>query len=217
VFRAGDELGPDLAGRPIVAVAAAHLGDDRAVARDLAPIRALRPALDSFARISYLDMQSASDDYYAWGRRNYWKGVLLTEFPGATVDILVDRLDAAPSGLCGFGMITMGGAIRRIADEDTAFSGRGANWWLTSEALWDDPVDDEAHFAWGRESLAQLRRVAVTANYVNDLGEPGEQNLRDVYGGARYDRLVALKRAWDPDNVFRLNQNIPPYVEGAER
>jgi hypothetical protein len=191
-------------------IAAAHLGDDRAVAHDLAPIRALRPALDTFARISYLDMQSASDDYYAWGRRNYWKGLLLTELPGATVDILVERLADAPSRHCGFGIITMGGAIRRIADEATAFSGRGANWWLTTEALWDDPIEDEAHFAWGRESLAQLGRVAVTANYVNDLGEPGEHNLRDVYGGPRYDRLVALKGVWDPENVFRLNQNIDP-------
>jgi FAD/FMN-containing dehydrogenase len=210
VFLAGDDFGPDLAGRPIVAIATAHLGGDSAVARDLAPIRSLRPALDSFARISYLDMQSASDDYYAWGRRNYWKGVLLTEFPSATVDILVDRLDAAPSERCGFGMITMGGAIRRVADDATAFSGRGANWWLTTEALWDDPEDDQAHFTWGRESLRHLRGVAVAANYVNDLGQPGEHNLRDVYGGARYDRLVALKRAWDPDNVFRLNQNITP-------
>jgi len=171
---------------------------------------ALGPVLDSFARIPYLDMQSASDDYYAWGRRNYWKGVLLSEFPDTTVDIMVDRLAAAPSQHCGFGMITMGGAIRRIADEDSAFSGRGADWWLTTEALWDDPVDDEAHFAWGRESLARLQRVAVTTNYVNDLGPPDEHNLRAVYGGARYDRLVALKRAWDPDNVFRLNQNITP-------
>jgi FAD/FMN-containing dehydrogenase len=210
VFLAGDEFGPDLAGRPVVVIAAAHLGRDSAVARDLAPVRALRPALDTFARISYLDMQTASDDYYAWGRRNYWKGVLLTDLPRATVDILVDRLLAAPSERCGFGMITMGGAIRRVADEDSAFSGRGANWWLTTEALWDDPVDDEAHFAWGRDSLAQLRRVAVATNYVNDLGQPGEHNLRDIYGDARYERLVALKCAWDPDNVFRLNQNITP-------
>jgi FAD/FMN-containing dehydrogenase len=213
VFLAGDEFGRDLAGRPIVVIAAAHLGGDSAVARDLAPIRALRPVLDSFARISYLDMQTGRDDYYAWGRRNYWKGLLLTRFPRAAVDILVDRLDAAPSQRCGFGMITMGGAIRRIADEASAFSGRGANWWLTTEALWDDPDADEAHFSWGRESLAQLQAVAVTANYVNDLGPPGEHNLRDVYGGARYDRLVALKRAWDPDNVFRLNQNITPREE----
>ena len=122
----------------------------------------------------------------------------------------MNRVDAAPSALCGFGMITMGGAVARIADDATAFSGRTANWWLTTEALWDDPDVDDEHFAWGRESLNELSRNALTANYVNDLGEPGEHNLHDIYGRARYDRLVAIKRAWDPDNVFRLNQNITP-------
>src|SRR5581483_11297180 len=213
VFRAGQEFGAELAGHPIVAIAAAHLGDDRAVARDLAPVRDLQPTLDTFARIPYLAMQTASDEYYAWGRRNYWKGVLLTDLPGATVEILLDRLEAAPSGLCGFGMITMGGAVARVPEEATAFSGRGAKWWLTTEALWDDPVDDQAHFAWGRRSLAELRPAAAATNYVNDLGEPGEHDLRDVYGAARYDRLVALKRAWDPDNVFCLNQNIAPETQ----
>jgi len=81
VFRAGKEFGSDLAGRPIVAVAAAHLGDDNAVNRDLAPIRDQGPALDTFARLPYLTMQTASDEYYAWGRRNYWKGLLLTTLP----------------------------------------------------------------------------------------------------------------------------------------
>jgi len=71
----------------------------------------------------------------------------------------MDRVDAAPSALCGFGMITMGGAVARVADDATAFSGRGANWWLTTEALWDDPAVDDDHFAWGRESLSQLSRT----------------------------------------------------------
>jgi FAD/FMN-containing dehydrogenase len=210
VFRAGKEFGSDLAGRPIVAVAVAHLGDDNAVNRDLAPLRDQGPALDTFARLPYLTMQTASDEYYAWGRRNYWKGLLLTTLPPDTIDIFMDRVDAAPSALCGFGMITMRGAVARVADDATAFSGRGANWWLTTEALWDDPAVDDDHFAWGRESLSQLSRTALSANYVNDLGEPGEHNLPDIYGRARYDRLVTIKRAWDPDNVFHLNQNIAP-------
>lgn len=210
VFMAGADFGAELAGRPIVVIAAAHLGDDSAVARDLAPVRALGPVLDTFARLPYLDMQTASDEYYAWGRRNYWKGMLPTDLAPETITMLVDRVDAAPSEHCGFGMITMGGAVARIPDEATAFSGRGAHWWLTAEALWDDAPVDDVHFAWGRESFDQLSRVALKANYVNDLGAPDEQDLHDVYGSARYDRLVALKRIWDPDNVFRLNQNIRP-------
>ncbi len=73
-----------------------------------------------------------------------------------------------------------------------------------------DAHGDEAHREWGRESLRQLQTVAAPVNYVNDLGEPGEHDLREIYGSDRYQRLVDLKRAWDPDNVFRLNQNIAP-------
>jgi hypothetical protein len=131
--------------------------------------------------------------------------VLLTELPDETMAILLECLEAAPSKMCGFGMITMGGAVGRVADDATAFSGRGANWWLTIEALWDDPAGDRSTSRGAVNRLARLGRVALTANYVNDLGEPGENDLRDVYGTARYDRLVTLKRAWDPDNVFRLN------------
>ncbi|HYT38177.1 MAG TPA: FAD-binding oxidoreductase, partial [Acidimicrobiia bacterium] len=115
LFLAGKEFGSDLAGRPIVVIAAVHLGDDVAVTRDLAAIRDLRPALDTFARLPYLSVQTASDDYYAWGRRNYWKGLLLKELPADTITILINRVHAAPSALCGFGMITMGGAVARIA------------------------------------------------------------------------------------------------------
>jgi FAD/FMN-containing dehydrogenase len=215
LFLAGDDLGPELSGRPVVAISAAHLGAGDQVTRDLAPIRGLGPAIDTFARVAYLDLQSASDDYYAWGRRNHWKGLLLRDLPDETVDVLVDRLGAAPSPRCGFGLISMGGAVRHTPASASAFSGRDANWWLTTEALWDDPVDDGAHLAWGRTSPDRLRSVADRANYVNDLGDPGEDSLRDVYGAARYDRLVALKRSWDPDNVFRLNQNISPCSTGA--
>lgn len=210
LFVAGDAFGADLAGRPIVAVAGAHLGDDAAVTRDLAPIMALSPTVTTFSRLPYLQMQTSDDDYYAWGQRNYWKGLLLDDLPREAVTVLLDRLDAVPSSQCGFGMITMGGAVARVGDDDTAFSGRGANWWLMTEALWDDQSDDDAHFDWGRESLSRMQKVAASVNYVNDLGEPGEHDLREVYGRGRYERLVALKREWDRDNVFRLNQNITP-------
>jgi FAD/FMN-containing dehydrogenase len=216
LYRAGDDVGPELAGRPVVAISAAHLGGPIAVARDLEAIRSLGPTVDTFAQVAYLDMQTAGDNYYAWGRRNYWKGVLLNELSDDTIRLLLARLEAAPSPGCGFGLITMGGALRDMPDEATAFSGRSANWWLTCEALWDQSVDDQAHIAWGRESLDQLLGVAAEVNYVNDLGEPGEQNLSAVYGDARYSRLVTLKQAWDPDNVFRLNQNINP-SRGGEK
>ncbi|MDQ1423981.1 MAG: hypothetical protein QOD72_1479, partial [Acidimicrobiaceae bacterium] len=210
IFVAGDEFGADLSGRPIAAVSVAHLGDDDAVARDVAPLMALSPTVASFPRVPYLEMQTSSDEYYAWGQRNYWKGLLLDDLPPAAVAVMLERVGVVPSPQCGFGMITMGGAVAHVDDDDTAFSGRGANWWVTTEALWHDQRDDEEHFGWGRQSLSQMANVAASLNYVNDLGDPGEHDLREIYGPRRYQRLVELKRQWDPDNTFRLNQNIAP-------
>ena len=77
--------------------------------------------------------------------------------------------------------------------------------------MWDDPGADDAHRAWGRAGIGLTEPWRVTGSYVNDVTESGDEAVvRGVYGNAKYDRLVALKRAWDPDNVFRLNQNIRP-------
>ena len=77
--------------------------------------------------------------------------------------------------------------------------------------MWDDPVDDAAHREWARAAVGIIEPYRVSGGYVNDISETGDDHaVRSVYGDAKYERLVALKRAWDPDNVFRLNQNIRP-------
>ena len=198
----------ELAGGPAASVGATHVGDVAAAERELEPFRALGPVADTFGPQSYLDLQRAQDERYAWGKRNYWKGLLLARLDAAAIDVLLERLAAAPSSGCGFGLIVLGGAAGRVPDEATAFSGRAARLWLLVEALWLDPAEDEAHFAWGRAALDAVRPYATSVNYVNDLGRSGD--LRAAYGEAKYERLVALKRIWDADNVFRLNQNIAP-------
>ena len=93
----------------------------------------------------------------------------------------------------------------------TAFAGRSAPFWIGAESMWDDPAADDAHRDWGRSGMDLIDPWRVTGQYVNDVSELGDEAvLRSVYGDAKYDRLVALKRAWDPDNVFHLNQNIRP-------
>ena len=82
--------------------------------------------------------------------------------------------------------------------------------WLAAESMWDDAQLDEQCRAWGREALADLAPFASDGRYVNDVAEVGADVARTVYGDAKYDRLVALKREWDPENVFRLNQNVQP-------
>ena len=109
----------------------------------------------------------------------------------------------------------VGGEVRalRVAavpEEATAFTGREAAFWMGNEILWDDPAIDDACRAWGRAAMADMQPYTATGRYVNDVSEAGDDVARSVYGDAKYERLVALKRAWDPDNVFRLNQNIKP-------
>lgn len=97
-----------------------------------------------------------------------------------------------------------------MPEDATAYTGRDAAFWVSAEALWDDPALDEAHVAWGRAAMAALMPFTLAGRYVNDVFESGDDVVRSIYGDAKYERLVALKRAWDPDNVFRLNQNVRP-------
>ena len=198
---------PEIAGLPIVTVGATHVSTADAEG-DLKPLRDRSPIVDTFAPISYVELQRTADDYYAWGKRNYWKGLFLTALADEAIDVVREQLAKAPSRSCGFGLMTMGGAVARVSEGSMAFSGRNARLWLLIEALWLDPAEDDLHFAWGRDAMQAVRPFATSVNYVNDLGQSGD--LRAVYGDAKYERLVALKRAFDPGNLFRLNQNVPP-------
>jgi FAD/FMN-containing dehydrogenase len=206
----GPPFPPEVAGRPVVVVNATHAGPPEDAQRDLAPLRGLGPVLDTFAPRSYLELQAESDDHYRWGRRNYWKGLLLAALAPAAVDTIGELLAAAPGPDCGVGLLSLGGAFGRVPEDATAFSGRDATLWLLTEAVWDDPAEDPARVAWGRQAMAALQPFATSVNYVNDLGQLDQSGVRAAYGPAKYDRLVALKRTWDPANVLRRNQNIRP-------
>jgi Berberine and berberine like len=103
-----------------------------------------------------------------------------------------------------------GGAIAAVAEDDTAFTGREAAFWAAPELFWTDPELDGACRAWARAATADMEPYTTVGRYVNDVVEVGADVARTIYGDGKYERLVALKRAWDPDNVFRLNQNILP-------
>lgn len=81
---------------------------------------------------------------------------------------------------------------------------------MSAETAWDDPAEDRSRIGWAREAYAIAEPYSRTGRYVNDVGDSGFDLGRWVYGDAKYERLVAVKRAWDPGNVFRLNQNIRP-------
>jgi len=201
---------PGLAGQQVVLVGATRSGapDD---ARDvLRPLRDAAPLFDTFDVRTYLEVQAIADEDMAWGKRFYMKGGFLAALSEAYVDLGLEQISAAPGGECWIGLWAQGGAIARVADDAMAFTGREAPFWLGVEAAWDDPSLDEAHRNWGRVTMDSLSPFTAKGHYVNDMVETGDDIARGVYGPEKYDRLVGLKRAYDPDNVFRLNQNIRP-------
>jgi hypothetical protein len=204
--------GPDdpwPAGQPAVVLGGAHCGSAEAAERDLRPLRDGQPLQDSIESKTYLAMQGAGDETFAWGKRFYMKGGFLDDLSDGFLDVALEHMSRAP-GEVNVGLWAQGGAITRVADDATAFTGRSAAYWLGVESVWEDPSRDGEFMAWCREAWEALRPFTTAGTYVNDLVEASEELARAAYGDAKYERLVELKRAYDPDNVFRLNQNVKP-------
>jgi FAD/FMN-containing dehydrogenase len=192
-------------------VTALHSGPPDRAERDLAGLRAFGPPTsDSIKAMTYLETQHLADESQEWGHRFYMKSAFLPALPDEAVDVLVEHAPRADGSECGFSTWAWGRRIADVPEDGTAFTGRNAAAWLAAEAMWDDPALDEQCRSWAREALADLAPFASDGRYVNDVAEVGADLARTVYGDAKYERLVALKRKWDPDNVFRLNQNIQP-------
>jgi FAD/FMN-containing dehydrogenase len=199
----------EMAGRPVVLIEVTYCGAIEAADQYLRPLRAAQPMLDTVQPRSYLAVQTRKDEMLAWGHRFYMKNAFIPAITDEMVDLCAARVSDAP-GTCSVSFLAQGGAIARVPDASTAFSGRDAPFWCGVETVWDDPFKDEAHIGWGRSTMAALKPFTGRGHYVNDVIEAGEDVVRSIYGDAKYQRLVALKRTWDPDNVFQLNQNIVP-------
>ena len=200
----------DLVGKPVATISAYHSGDQAAAEHELRDLMGFgAPVAASTVTRSYLDLQRAADDASAWGHRVYTKGGFTDDLPAQALEQMVDHLASGTSSDT-FGLGAQGGAIARVAEDATAFTGRQAGFQMSSDSTWDDSTEDQARIEWAREAYAIVEPHSRTGRYVNDIADSGPDLGRWVYGDAKYDRLVGVKRNWDPDNVFRLNQNIKP-------
>jgi FAD/FMN-containing dehydrogenase len=199
-------------GRPVAMVTVLHSGRPEDAVRDLAELRAFGPPLtDSIAAKPHLEPQTMADEAQEWGQRFSMKSAFVPSLEDELVAVCVAHLERAPAESdSGFSVWACGGAIASVPDEATAFTGRKGTYWLAAETQWHDVARDEEMRPWPRDAIAAVQPFATEGRYVNDVAETGDDVARTIYGDAKYERLVALKRAWDPDNVFRLNQNIRP-------
>jgi FAD/FMN-containing dehydrogenase len=168
------------------------------------------PSAASLGGVTFLDLQSRSDDHFAWGRRYYAKGGFFDTITADVVSLITVSVARAPTADCEIYVLQLGGAVSEVSEDATAYTGRQAGFYWIVEPVWDDPADDTRCLTWGRETAAQLSALSMSGNYVNEQSDTGSDVTLDAYGTQKYARLAALKARYDPENLFRLNQNLTP-------
>jgi len=202
---------PDsIAGRPIVIVSYNHSGAAENVERDVAPLlRGPAPAVVRAGPQPYLEAQTSADLSMAWGGRSFILGGYVDDVSSASLDAIIEHVARVP-GEGSVSISAQGGAIGRVADDAMAFTGRTVPFDISADIAWQDPALDDACADWVRDAMAAVVGDLLPGRYVNELSDAGAEMTRSIYGDSTLERLRALKRAWDPENVFRLNHNIEP-------
>src|SRR5438105_5512737 len=210
--RAGPDAGypDDLLGKPIVYLAWNHSGSPHDADKDTAGLRlGPEPLTTAIGSAPYLDVQTAHDLAFAWGGRSFINGHYANDVRPEALDELVELVATAP-GEGAFSITALGGAIRRVPEDATAFAGRESAYDLSADSSWSDAADDQANADWCRRALAVVEPDRALGAYANGNSDFGPDESRKIYGDAKLARLVALKRTWAPDNVFHVNPNVQP-------
>jgi FAD/FMN-containing dehydrogenase len=197
-----------LVGTTVVAVGLLHAGPV-VEGRDLVkPLLDRAPEIDLVGPMPYADFQCMIDD--PPGLRNYWTADYHDSFPDQALDVFVkygfERPDVSSQQL----LLPWGGAVARVPEDATPLAHRDAAWISHPFALWEGAENDERAIEWARGFRRDIAAHASGGVYLNFIGNEGDERIRAAYGPEKYARLAALKAEWDPDNVFRGNQNIKP-------
>jgi len=202
---------PDhLKGQVAFGVVAMYVGETEKGAAIIQPIKALGPVVDLIQPMPYTAFQGMLDATAPKGQRSYWRGEYMTGLSDAAIDTYIRHgVDLASAGapLTQIIMFRIGQGVAAIPDDATAFSHRDANYMFHPITMWQQAADDERLTAQSRGFCEAMRPFSTGGAYLNFTHE---DRVRDAYGAAKYERLVALKNRYDPDNLFRLNQNIKP-------
>jgi FAD/FMN-containing dehydrogenase len=197
-------------GRPVASVVACWSGSPAVGEAALQPLRQFgRPLVDTIAPMPYTAMQRLIESGAVPRQNNYWKAGFFRELDDGAMATITAHISAVTTPGPFLEIFQFNGAVNRVAPEATAFAHRHANFDVTIGAKWLEPAEEAAQIGWVRACYAALEPHMTGGVYVNYLGTEGEERVRAAYG-PNYERMVALKRTYDPTNFFRLNQNITP-------
>ena len=195
-------------------IVAVFNGDAAEGERLLEPLRHLGPTVADFStRMAYVDVQKLFDALYPKGKyRCYWKNHLMTDLSDEMIAEGLDNAIASPSDLSLSSFWNFGGATAHVPASETAFGDRSFGWMYSLDSVWEQPEDDAKVMDWTRAAWSRFRRHAHEGRlYLNFAGQDEDSAAltRDAFG-RNFARLAAIKAKYDPSNMFRFNQNIPP-------
>jgi hypothetical protein len=208
-------LGLTPAGEPALSLAVCYCGPIDEGERVLRPLRTFQsPMADLIQPMPYAVLQSARDEGFPSGRLHYWKSGWLRDVTGEAIETLMQFLPQMPSPASGVGLQQMHGVASRVAPSGTAFPHRAEHYDFLILSQWSDPTETERNARWTRALYEAMQPHLEESVYVNNLGDEGRERVQAAYG-ENYPRLAAMKKAYDPDNLFRANQNIEPSTDAA--
>ena len=197
-------------GKEVVVLAAFHAGDMGTGERVLEPLRRFgNPIADVIGPHPYVAWQQAFDPLLTFGARNYWKSHNFSELNDEALDTIIDYVGRLPSPQTEIFLGQVGGQMNRVGAQETAYPHRDANFMMNVHTRWEDPAQDEVCTNWARSFFKASAPFATGGVYINFLTMDETERIRSAYG-SNYDRLVEVKIKYDPDNLFRFNQNIKP-------
>jgi FAD/FMN-containing dehydrogenase len=200
----------ELHGKPVVMVICCWAGEVEEGEKVIRPLKEFNsPVADVCVPKPFLTHQAMFDPSFPPQRWYYFKSCDIQELTDEVIDITVEHSLQIKSPLTSFPIWQMGGAVARVGEDETAFNGRGAAFTYNIGACTETSEGFDEEREWVRNFWSALEPWHDGV-YVNFLGDEGADRVRESYGAAKYDRLRTLKQKYDPDNFFRINQNIPP-------
>ena len=197
-------------GKEVIILPVFYVGDIAEGEKLIEPLRSFGDAYgEHIGTQPYIEWQQAFDPLLIKGARNYWKSHNFTELPDGALDVLVEFAGKLPSQACEIFIGCIAGASNCVSADATAYRHRDAKFVLNVHGRWDEAAHDVMCIAWAREFFRASAPYASAGTYVNFMTEEEGDRVVAAYG-ANYERLVQIKKRYDPENIFHLNQNIKP-------
>jgi FAD/FMN-containing dehydrogenase len=203
-------LPAEVHGKEVIVLPMFYVGDPAQGEKLIAPLRRFgKPYGEHIGAMPYVEWQKAFDGLLTPGARNYWKSHNFTELPDGAIDSVIEYTKKLPSPQCEIFIGLISGAANRVPVNAMAYANRDANFVLNVHARWDKAAQDKTCIEWARAFFKASKPYASAGVYVNFMTEDETDRVAAAYG-SNFSRLAGIKKQYDPENVFHVNQNIKP-------